>query len=154
VILCSLVDDYQRFGGTRCFIIHSYSETPRQQANPKLWHPSTKQHDVHAKRPLSELSLPQEPYISQELLNVPSFLAHRARKKVKKKKSMWTRSRLLSLLSLLHEENAIPEMLFPLAFCRGCSWLHDLNNGIAGTLGAWYLVAVVWTASRNVAERY
>lgn len=52
------------------------------------------------------------------------------------KKSTWTRSRLLSLLSLLHLENAIPEMLFPLTFCRDCSWLHSLNNGIAGTLGA------------------
>jgi len=66
-----------------------------------------------------------------------SFLAHCAgRRKKKRKKVALTKSRLLSLLPLLHLEDAIPEMLFPMTFCRGCSWMHDLNNGIAGTLGA------------------
>jgi hypothetical protein len=64
-----------------------------------------------------------------------SFLAHCARRKEKKKVAR-NKSRLLSLLPLLHLENAVPEMLFPLTFCRGCSWMHDLNNGIAETLGA------------------
>jgi hypothetical protein len=57
-------------------------------------------------------------------------------KRKEKEKVACTKSTLLSLLPLLRRENAIPERVVPLTFCRGCSRMHDLNNGIAGTLGA------------------
>ena len=74
--------------------------------------------------------------ISHKNVSICVHFLRTAQEENKRKKVAPTKSRLLSLLPLLHLEDAIPEMLFPMTFCRGCSWMHDLNNGIAGILGA------------------